>query len=66
MIPGDRIEFKDKTQELHRGSYVFLKEALAKHPDTGEWYKVCIYSNNNGCFVRERNDFFDKFKKIDL
>ena len=43
--------------------YFLIEESLMKIPGEG-WVDSVIYSNNKGTFVREKNDFYNKFKKL--
>lgn len=47
------------------GHYYFRRDTLrCKDRITGEWYKAVLYSDANGQYVRELNDFNTKFKKV--
>lgn len=47
------------------GHYYFKRKIIrCKDRTTGEWYDAVLYSDANGQYVREVNDFNTKFKKI--
>lgn len=43
--------------------YFLIEESRMKIPGEG-WVDSIIYSNNKGTFVREKTDFYNKFKKL--
>ena len=64
----DKIyEHKDKnvgeSGYSHDGIYRVVNKARMKNPATREWMNCVIYSDidNGSIYVREINDFFDKF-----
>ena len=60
LIQGNYTYFYPKN-----GHYYFRKNNLrCKDRTTGEWYDAVLYSDANGQYVRELNDFNTKFKKI--
>lgn len=44
--------------------YAKINTIKCKDRTTGEWYDAVLYSDANGQYVRELNDFNKKFKKI--
>lgn len=47
------------------GHYYVRKDTIrCKDRITGEWYDAILYCDNNGQYVREVNDFNNKFKKV--
>lgn len=46
-----------------KNKYFLIEESRMKIPGEG-WVDSVIYSNNKGTFVREKNDFYNKFKKL--
>lgn len=60
LIQGNYTYFYPKN-----GHYYFRRNTLrCKDKTTGEWYDAVLYSDANGQYVREVNDFNKKFKKI--
>lgn len=60
LIQGNHIYFYPKN-----GHYYFKRDTIrCKDRTTGEWYDAVLYSDLNGQYVREVNDFNKKFKKI--
>ena len=62
-------------KELVRGNYTYfypknghyytkINTIRCKDRTTGEWYDAVLYSDANGQYVRELNDFNTKFKKV--
>ena len=47
--------------------YIMLKEVYLKHPTTRKWVEAIEYTDitHSKTFVREKTDFFKKFRKID-
>ena len=43
--------------------YFLIEESKMKIPGEG-WVDSIIYSNNKGTFVREKDDFYNNFKKL--
>ena len=66
-VVGKVFEHKDKSVGesgySHDGIYRVVNKARMKHPETREWMDCVIYSDidNGSIYVREMNDFFDKF-----
>lgn len=49
------------------GHYYFRRDTLrCKDRTTGEWYNAVLYSDVDGQYVREVNDFNTKFKKVEI
>ena len=46
-----------------KNRYFLIEEGRMKIPEKG-WVDSVIYSNNKGTFVREKTDFYNKFKKL--
>ena len=64
---GDVVEFKDKspgsTGLSHDGIYKFLGECEMKDSSLG-WIKAVQYIGTNAViYIREKEDFYKKFKK---
>lgn len=70
------VEHKNKESESgypHDGKYVVVSFCRMKNSTTRKWEDAVIYRKfqpleaDGGCyFVREKNDFMDKFKKTEL
>lgn len=64
------FEHKDKrvgsSGYSHDGKYRLLSEARMKNPETREWMDCIVYSEivSKCLYVREKSDFFDKFKEV--
>lgn len=55
----------DVTHKEHGKLYNVVGKVLCKNIDTGQWYKAIHYVNAQGqSFVRDKKDFYDKFKII--
>lgn len=60
LLHGDYTYFYPKN-----GHYYFKRNTIrCKDRTTGEWYNAVLYSDVNGKYVREANDFNNKFKKL--
>lgn len=60
LLRGNHTYFYPKN-----GHYYFRRDTLrCKDRTTGEWYNAVLYSDANGQYVREVNDFNKKFKKV--
>ena len=60
LLHGDYTYFYPKN-----GHYYFRRNTIrCKDRSTGEWYDAVLYSDVNGQYVRELNDFNTKFKKV--
>ena len=60
LLHGDYTYFYPKN-----GHYYFRRNTIrCKDRSTGEWYDAVLYSDVNGQYVRELNDFNKKFEKI--
>lgn len=60
LVRGNYMYFYPKN-----GHYYFAKDTIrCKDRTTGEWYDAILYSDINGQYVREVNDFNKKFEKI--
>ena len=44
---------------------VITMNGRMKDISTGEWYDAVIYADNGRMFVREKNDFIDKFRIVE-
>lgn len=63
MNPNEEIYFY-VDQERGYSEYVMVEDDVRfKHPETGEWIEAVFYENGTGKYVRERKDFYNKFKK---
>ena len=62
LLSGDYTYFYPKN-----GHYYTKRNILrCKDRATGEWYDAILYSDANGQYVREVNDFNAKFKKVTI
>lgn len=60
LVRGNYTYFYPKN-----GHYYFRRNTIrCKDRTTGEWYDAVLYSDANGQYVRELNDFNAKFKKV--
>lgn len=60
LLSGNYTYFYPKN-----GHYYFRRNTLrCKDRSTSEWYDAVLYSDVNGQYVRELNDFNTKFKKV--
>lgn len=60
LLRGNYMYFYPKN-----GHYYFRRDTIrCKDRSTGEWYDAVLYSDVNGQYVRELNDFNTKFKKV--
>lgn len=60
LIQGDYTYFYPKN-----GHYYSKRDIIrCKDRATGEWYDAVLYSDANGQYVREVNDFTEKFNKV--
>ena len=60
LLSGNYTYFYPKN-----GHYYFRRDTLrCKDRLTGEWYDAVLYSDANGQYVREVNDFTEKFNKV--
>lgn len=63
---------KDKTVGSngysHDGIYLRMVEIRMKSPESGRWYDAVVYKdiNTDGVYVREKNDFNDKFEHFTI
>lgn len=69
MGVGDIVEHKNKESESgypHDGIYAISSFGRMKNSISREWEDAVIYTNTitNECYIRELNDFIDKFQKI--
>lgn len=65
LANGKIVEHIDKTSGKypHDKQYVIINcAARSKDVTTGEWYDAVIYGYGDEMFVREYNDFVNKFK----
>lgn len=70
MGVGDIVEHKDKDSKSgypHDGIYVISNFCRMKNSISREWEDAVIYTNTttHQHYVRELNDFIDKFQKIE-
>lgn len=67
---GDVVEHKNKVSKScypHNGTYLIVDYCRMKNSISREWEDAVIYeSPNNKRYVRELNDFIDKFQKVKL
>lgn len=51
-----------------KNGHYYIKKGIIRCKDktTGEWYNAVLYSDANGQYVREVNDFNNKFKKVEI
>lgn len=60
LLPGNDTYFYPKNRH-----YYFRRNTIrCKDRTTGEWYDAVLYSDANGQYAREVNDFNNKFKKV--
>lgn len=45
-------------------TYIFIDEVRCKDRTTGEWYDAVLYKDYKGSYIREKNDFYSKFKQL--
>lgn len=75
ILAAKNLTWDAYNKELHHGNhtyfysknghYYFRRDTLrCKDRTTGEWYNAVLYSDANGQYVRELNDFNIKFRKI--
>lgn len=69
MKIGDIVEHKNKISKSgysHNGRYVVLEYLRMKNSTTREWENAVLYRNcsTKELYVRELEDFIDKFKKV--
>lgn len=51
-------------QERGYSEYVMVEDDVRfKYPETGEWIEAVFYENETGKYVREKKDFYNKFKR---
>lgn len=70
MGVGDIVKHKNKESKSgypHDSIYVISNFCRMKNSISREWEDAVIYNNvtTNECYVRELNDFIDKFQKIE-
>lgn len=54
-----------RDQERGYSEYMMVEDDVRfKHPETGEWIEAVFYENETGKYVREKKDFYNKFKKL--
>ena len=71
MKIGDIVEHKSKVSKSgypHDKTYIIMDERCRmKDPTTGEWVDAVIYDDEaSNRYVRELNDFIDKFQKVEI
>lgn len=63
-----KVEFKDKQNSgdyPHDGVFEVLNSHVRmKDPTTGKWVNAVAYGRGFSVFVREENDFFEKFQEV--
>lgn len=67
MRVGDIVEHIDKESKSgypHDKEYLYKGVCRMKNPTTGEWADAAVYCDEKQTFVRELNDFNNKFKKV--
>lgn len=60
---------KNNAVYTYKGNiYRIVKESRSKHPETREWFDTIVYTRadktNGDWYVRERTEFFDRFKEV--
>lgn len=62
---GDIVEYKNKDDLRHKGTYKVIMMCRAKNPTNGLWFDAMIYMDvlSELMYVREYNDFLNKFKE---
>lgn len=64
MSPNEEIYFYID-QERGYSEYLMVEDDVRfKHPETGEWIEAVFYENETGKYVREKEDFYNKFEKL--
>lgn len=70
MKIGDIVEHKSKVSDSgypHNGTYLIIDYCRMKNSISREWEDAVIYENPEGKrYVRELNDFIDKFQKVEI
>ena len=70
MGVGDVVEHKNKESKSgypHNGTYLIIDYCRMKNSISREWEDAVIYENPEGKrYVRELNDFIDKFQKAEI
>lgn len=46
--------------------YDVIEEVRCKDRITGKWYDAVLYTDGKGTYVREKNDFYNKFIRQQL
>lgn len=65
MNPNEEIYFYID-QERGYSEYVMVEDDVRfKHPETGEWVEAVFYENETGKYIREKKDFYNKFKEVE-
>lgn len=70
MGVGDIVEHKNKESKSgypHNGTYLIIDYCRMKNSISREWEDAVIYESPEGKrYVRELNDFIDKFQKVEI
>lgn len=70
MGVGDIVEHKNKESKSgypHNGTYLIIDYCRIKNSISSEWEDAVIYESPEGKrYVRELNDFIDKFQKVEI
>lgn len=71
MILGDIVEHKEKESKSgypHDKTYLIIDDKCRmKDPTTGEWVDAVVYEDtSHNRYVREKNDFMNKFQVVGL
>lgn len=70
MKIGDIVEHESKVSKSgypHNGTYLIIDYCRMKNSISREWEDAVIYENPEGKrYVRELNDFIDKFQKVEI
>ena len=49
----------------NKHTYTLIQEVRMKIPESGIWVDAVLYEDGNGTYVREKNDFYNKFIELD-
>lgn len=69
MKNGDIVELKSRESNRgypHDKIYVITDFCRMKNSISGEWQDAVIYTRDCKYYVRELDDFFDKFQKVEI
>ncbi len=61
----NRLKMNKYFYPKNQHTYTVIKEVRMKVPENGTWIDAVLYEDNNGTYVREKNDFYKKFIKLE-